>query len=65
LQHNAIVPALSAQLLNDATVEAQQAAAVQRTALRLARSQRAALRAHWIDRFLQQYGLHTAKAWRC
>jgi RHH-type proline utilization regulon transcriptional repressor/proline dehydrogenase/delta 1-pyrroline-5-carboxylate dehydrogenase len=34
---------------------------VQRTALRLARSQRAALRARWIDRFLQQYGLHSAE----
>ncbi len=34
---------------------------MQGAALSLARSQRAALQRRWIDRFLQQYGLHTAE----
>jgi len=48
------------QLLSDAAVGAE-AEAVEREALALARSQRAALSRRWIDRFLQQYGLHTAE----
>ena len=34
---------------------------MQAVALSLARSQRAGLQRRWIDRFLQQYGLHTAE----
>ena len=53
--------ALAAQLLSDAAVGEDQSEAVQRSALALARAQRAALSHRWIDRFLQQYGLHTAE----
>ena len=55
------MPALSAQLFSDAAVGESESEAVQRTALALARSQRTALSHRWIDRFLQQYGLHTAE----
>ncbi len=39
----------------------EESAAVQHTALRLVRAQRAALAHRWIDRFLQQYGIQTAE----
>ena len=45
----------------DAAELGTEAEAVEREALALARSQRAALSHRWIDRFLQQYGLHTAE----
>jgi RHH-type proline utilization regulon transcriptional repressor/proline dehydrogenase/delta 1-pyrroline-5-carboxylate dehydrogenase len=48
-------------MFSEATLGAPEADAVQRAALELARSQRTALARRWIDRFLQQYGLHTAE----
>jgi RHH-type proline utilization regulon transcriptional repressor/proline dehydrogenase/delta 1-pyrroline-5-carboxylate dehydrogenase len=58
---DAAVPAQTAQLLADAALDEQSSAAVQRQAAVLVQAQRAALEHRWIDRFLQQYGLHTAE----
>jgi RHH-type proline utilization regulon transcriptional repressor/proline dehydrogenase/delta 1-pyrroline-5-carboxylate dehydrogenase len=48
-------------LLAAAVLDAGSAEAVQQRAAALAHSQRAALAHRWIDRFLQQYGLHTTE----